>query len=103
MNTINRILILATICYSAASGQDTKSEKTRITFPEVSEQACPATVVSIPGKAGNQIPAVVRQPPGSGPFPAIVLLHGGLSPIPLEALQQESLTRPITRGFSNRR
>src|SRR5262245_25829878 len=70
-----------------------------VTYPQVSEAACPTKVVSIPGKAGNVITAVVRQPPGSGPFPAIVLLHGGLSPYPLEKLKDESLTRPNYARF----
>jgi dipeptidyl aminopeptidase/acylaminoacyl peptidase len=56
-------------------------------------------VVAIPGRAGNEVTAVVRQPPGSGPFPAIVLLHGGLSPYSLPALKQESLTRPNYTRF----
>jgi dipeptidyl aminopeptidase/acylaminoacyl peptidase len=69
-------------------------EPVKATYPRVSEAACPVKVVSIPGKAGNEVTAIVRQPPGNGPFPAIVLLHGGLSPYPLETLKQESLTRP---------
>ena len=68
-------------------------------YPQVSEAACPVNVVSVPGKAGNEVSAVVRQPPGNGPFPAIVLLHGGLSPYRLETLKQESLTRPNYTRF----
>src|SRR5262249_55507397 len=71
----------------------------KATYPQVSEAACPMKVVSIPGKAGNEVTAVVRQPPGSGPFPAIVLLHGGLSPYRIEALKQESLSRPNYTRF----
>jgi len=69
-------------------------EPAKTTYPQVSETACPVKVVSIPGKAANDVTAIVRQPPGNGPFPAIVLLHGGLSPYPLQTLKQESLTRP---------
>ena len=74
-------------------------EPAKATYPRVSEVACPIKLVSIPGKAGNEVTAVVRQPPGNGPFPAIVLLHGGLSPYPLESLKQESLTRPNYTRF----
>jgi len=74
-------------------------EPAKATYPQVSETACPLEVVSIPGKAGNEVPAVLRQPPGKGPFPAIVLLHGGLSPYPLASLKQESLTRPNYTRF----
>src|SRR5437764_70818 len=45
-------------------------------------------------KSRNELTGVARQPPGNGPFPAIVLLHGGLSPYPVEKLKDESLTRP---------
>jgi dipeptidyl aminopeptidase/acylaminoacyl peptidase len=71
----------------------------KTTYPQVSEAACPLKIASIPGQAGNELSAVVRQPPGDGPFPAIVLLHGGLSPYRLETLKQESLTRPNYTRF----
>lgn len=71
----------------------------QVTFPKISEDKCPAKLVFISGKAGNQVPSVVRQPPGTGPFPAIVLLHGGLSPYPVEKLKEESLTRPNYSRF----
>jgi dipeptidyl aminopeptidase/acylaminoacyl peptidase len=87
-----------------AAANEPVEQAAKVTYPQVAESACPMQVVSIPGKAGNQVPAVIRQPPGSGPFPAIVLLHGGLSPYPLEALKQESLSRPnyvrfLSAGF----
>src|SRR5262245_50179770 len=69
-------------------------ELIKVMYPQVSEVACPLQVVSIPGRDGDEVTAVVRQPPGSGPFPAIVLLHGGLSPYSLQTLRQEALTRP---------
>jgi dipeptidyl aminopeptidase/acylaminoacyl peptidase len=80
-------------------------EPAKTTYPQVSEAACPVKVVSIPGKAGNEVTAIVRQPPGNGPFPAIVLLHGGLRPYRLETLKQEALTRPnyvrfLAAGFA---
>jgi len=97
MKAIHLCLIVTLLfgCFlSDAFGQDTRGQKTQATFPEVSQQACPVKVVSIAGKACNEVTAVVRQPPGNGPFPAIVLLHGGLSPYRLDTLKDESLTRP---------
>jgi len=82
-----------------AAGDDPIVQPSKVTYPQVSEEACPAKIVSIPGKAGNQVTAVVRQPPGSGPFPAILLLHGGLSPYPVEKLKEEALTRPNYTRF----
>src|SRR6476659_9239230 len=81
-----------------AAGEPEES-KAKVTYPQVSEAACPVKIVSIPGRAGNEVIAVVRQPPGDGPFPAIVLLHGGLSPYPVAKLKDESLTRPNYTRF----
>ena len=54
------------------------------TFPHVSEKACPAEIVAL-GTAS----AVVRKPPGSGPFPAVVFLHGGLNQRNVDRVQRE--------------
>jgi dipeptidyl aminopeptidase/acylaminoacyl peptidase len=70
-----------------------------VTYPQVSEAACPPQIISIPCKAGNEVPAVIRQPPGAGPFPAIIALHGGLSPYPVDKLKDETLTRPNYTRF----
>jgi dipeptidyl aminopeptidase/acylaminoacyl peptidase len=93
------IAALAVVTLIAVSGLRGAEEPAKATYPQVSETACPVKVVSIPGKAGNEVSAVVRQPPGQGPFPAIVLLHGGLSPYSLSSLKQESLTRPNYTRF----
>jgi dipeptidyl aminopeptidase/acylaminoacyl peptidase len=83
----------------AAAANEQVKHAAKATYPQVAESACPMQVVSIPGKAGNQVPVVIRQPPGSGPFPAILLLHGGLSPYPVGRLKDESLTRPNYTRF----
>jgi acetyl esterase/lipase len=86
--------LLVIFCVVVAADEPAKA-----TYPQISERACPLKVISIPGNASNEVTAVVRQPPGNGPFPAIVLLHGGLSPYRLETLKQESLTRPNYTRF----
>lgn len=43
--------------------------------------------------------AVIRKPPGKGPFPAIVFLHGGLSPVPESQLQEWSRSGPTPNRF----
>jgi dipeptidyl aminopeptidase/acylaminoacyl peptidase len=86
--------VLAAAVMLSVCAVATADESVKATYPQVSEAACPLKVISISGKAGNEVTAVIRQPPGNGPFPAIVLLHGGLSPYRLETLKQESLTRP---------
>jgi acetyl esterase/lipase len=83
----------------AIQSATTAAEPAKATYPQVSEVACPVKVVAIPGRAGNDVTAVVRQPPGDGPFPAIILLHGGLVPYRLEVLKEESRTRPNYTRF----
>jgi len=88
-------LLIACVLRAGTTAPTQPAEQTaKITYPQVAESACPLQVVSIPGMSGNQVTAVIRQPPGPGPFPAILLLHGGLSPYPIEKLRDESLTRP---------
>jgi dipeptidyl aminopeptidase/acylaminoacyl peptidase len=92
--------IVSWLAWTAISFADeTRGQPAKITYPQISETACPVRVVSIPGKAGNTVTAVIRQPPGKGPFPAMVLLHGGLSPYPIDKLKDESLTRPNYTRF----
>jgi len=43
-------------------------------MPSVSEKACPAEVIEAPTRDGHKATAVIRKPPGEGPFPAVVLL-----------------------------
>jgi dipeptidyl aminopeptidase/acylaminoacyl peptidase len=90
-------LMIAIIAVAAAD--EPTPQPGKITYPQVSEAACPLQMVSIPGKTSNQVTAVVRQPPGSGPFPAILMLHGGLRPYAIETLKNESLTRPNYTRF----
>jgi dipeptidyl aminopeptidase/acylaminoacyl peptidase len=70
-----------------------------LTYPQVSEVACPPQVISVPGKAGNEVPVVIRQPPGERRFPAVIALHGGLRPYRVEQLKDETLTRPNYTRF----
>ncbi|MDO8542035.1 MAG: alpha/beta fold hydrolase [Opitutaceae bacterium] len=63
----------------------------------VSEKACPLEVIEVPTADKNKALAVVRKPPGQGPFPAIVFLHGGLGQHDVQELQTESRNQP-TRG-----
>src|SRR3954452_15192128 len=99
---------LRVLCYSgelvavmacAAEATEPNEQSAKVTYPQVSEAACPAKIVAIAGKGGNEVTAIVRQPPGKGPFPAILLLHGGLSPYPVEKLKDESLSRPNYTRF----
>src|SRR5687768_12789459 len=54
--------------------------KDEILRPEVSQEACPVQVIEVPTDGGRHTVAAVRKPPGKGPFPAAVYLHGTLQP-----------------------
>jgi acetyl esterase/lipase len=84
---------IAIFTAALARGED------QITRPEVSESASPVEVVSIPVPNAPATPAVIRKPPGEGPFPAIVHLHGGLETWPTNRLKEDSLKMPTTARF----
>ena len=70
-----------------------------LTRPEVSESACPIEVVSIATPEGGKTVAVVRKPPGNGPFPALIHLHGGLETWPLSRLKDDTTKIPTMARF----
>ena len=71
--------------------------------PIVSAEACPILGLSIVAKDGAKPVALLRKPPGAGPFPAVVYFHGGsasLSRAQLEAeLQGQTLSRFLRAGY----
>ena len=54
--------------------QRSSDPEERVTVPLVSEEVSPVEDLRISGTAY----AAVRKPPGKGPFPAVIFLHGGL-------------------------
>ncbi len=62
--------------------------------PAVSEAVSPLTILYATAKDGHRAVAVVRKPPGQGPFPAVLLLHGGLDESSVEQLKKAALSRP---------
>ncbi len=84
---------LASLTDSFAHGQD------KVTRPEVSEKACPLDVISVPTPGKHKATAVVRKPPGKGPFPAVVFLHGGLGQQGEKRLKEEAQNQPTLLRF----
>src|SRR5690349_6469114 len=70
----------------------------------VSEEACPLLSASPVAADGHAIEAVLRRPPGAGPFPAIVWLHPGLATLPRKALEKfaraPSASRLLAAGYA---
>jgi dipeptidyl aminopeptidase/acylaminoacyl peptidase len=61
-----------------------------VTRPVVSEKGCPLETVFPVAPDGHRGLAVLRRPPGAGPFPAVVWFHGGLTTFPLARLQAKA-------------
>lgn len=51
------------------------------------------------GKRDKQAAAVIRRPPGKGPFPDIVFLHGGLSQRNVDRVERETPNQPTNSRF----
>jgi len=75
----------------------------RLTFPSVSEDPCPLQTISVKTRDGNEALAVLRKPPGKGPFPVLIYLHGGLNSMPLQVLQRTlrspNMSRFLAAGY----
>jgi dipeptidyl aminopeptidase/acylaminoacyl peptidase len=70
-----------------------------ITRPSISEEVSPLQVVTAEARDGHKTVAVVRKPPGKGPFPALVLLHGGLRELPVEHVKAVTTSRFLAAGY----
>ncbi len=74
-----------------------------VTQPTVSEKACPLHVIEAPTQDKQKATAVVRKPPGKGPFPAVIHLHGGLGTNSAEKskelLQGQTFSRFLAAGY----
>ena len=89
MNTrCNRRAFLALVSARLVPAQEP------VTRPVVSEEACPLESIAPVSKDGHRGEGLLRKPPGAGPFPAVVCLHGGLTRQSSRELLQ--LARSIT-------
>ena len=65
------------------------------TYPLIPEDRVPITELTVSETAY----AAIRKPPGSGPFPAIVFMHGGLGQSAMAALRRNSVQLPTQARF----
>lgn len=81
----------------------------KVTRPEVSEKDCPLEVIESPTRDKQKATAVVRKPPGQGPFPAVIFLHAGMGRKELErgadgakdaSLNSQQHTRFLAAGYA---
>jgi len=78
----------AVLCCAVLCGGSFFHGQQTINKPSVSEQASPPQEIQAEARDGNKAVAVVRKPPGEGRFPAVIFLHGGLSPFPVATLKE---------------
>ena len=83
---------------------DRTAAQRAVTRPAVSETACPLEVITPVARDGHNGLAVLRKPPGSGPFPVAIWVHPGITTIPLDRLQASArdgatYTRLLARGY----
>lgn len=74
-----------------------------VTRPLVSEKNVPFETPVITARDGQPVTVLMRRPPGTGPFPALVYLHGGLGPWTVPQLESElmgpTLSRFLAAGY----
>jgi dipeptidyl aminopeptidase/acylaminoacyl peptidase len=86
---------VAVACLAAAATTMADAAQDQATVatmrPIVSEDAVPLETVAPATRDGNRAEGFLRKPPGAGPFPAVVLIHGGITRWPSDQLRQYAL------------
>jgi hypothetical protein len=70
-----------------------------VTRPVVSEKACPLETIAPVAADGHSGLAVLRKPPGAGPFPVVVWFHGGIATVPLTRLEATAISPPALASW----
>ena len=79
-----RALIVAGV--GALSSRLLKAQQA-VTQPLVTEAIAPVEVIAPVAEDGHRGLGVLRKPPGNGPFPTVIYLHGGITTVPLANLR----------------
>src|SRR5262245_35799661 len=90
--TVPMLLLLVGFCFlppRPAAADD--KEKQATTRPVISEEVAPLEAIAPVAKDGHKGEALLRKPPGKGPFPAVVIVHGGITKWPTAVLKEHAL------------
>ena len=87
--TILAALTVAVAAVYPAIGQPVKVDPE--TRPEVAESDSPLTAIAPVAEDGHRGSAFLRKPPGDGPFPAVVIIHPGITTLPDTYLREYML------------
>ncbi|MCZ6796085.1 MAG: hypothetical protein O7J95_20950, partial [Planctomycetota bacterium] len=91
------VLVAMAVTWTTASSVEEDPTRQRtggetrdaVTWPRVPVSVSPLQVIEVRSRDGEKAIAVLRKPPGDGPFAAVVFL-GGLRKLPLERLKVSS-------------
>lgn len=91
------LMCVATLVLPAlpVSEQDLATQS--ITRPVVSEDVSPIETIAPVARDGHRGLGLLRKPPGTGPFPAVVIVHGGLVTRPRDELKELALSAQPSR------
>ena len=102
MNKWTTFVALAVVCLvalvlptHAAAQQDEANPP--IMRPVISEDLVPLQAIAPIARDGLVGEGFLRKPPGDGPFPAIVLIHGGMRRLPTERIREYALSTHPSR------
>jgi dienelactone hydrolase len=99
------LLLLAGFCVlpSRPAGAEDKEKKPASTRPAISEEVAPLEAIAPVARDGHKGEAYLRKPPGDGPFPAVVLVHGGIVRRPTAEIKASALgawaSRYLAAGY----
>jgi len=91
------LVCLATLASPALPVGDEGPANESITRPVVSEDVSPLETITPVARDGHRGQGFLRKPPGAGPFPAVVVIHGGLVTLPPERLREHALSAQPSR------
>jgi len=92
----NMAMIAAVTLFIAQGGGAATAEpatRPALTWPFVRETVSPVEQLTVDSPTGCHCPVLVRRPPGPGPFPLVVVVHGGVNPQSVERLRADVTTR----------
>ena len=79
-------LLVALAACATPLAQSTATQDATITRPVVAETTSPIETIAPVARDGHRGLGLLRKPPGNGPFPAVVIIHGGLGTAPRSML-----------------
>src|SRR6266487_1227545 len=97
--TLVSFLVLSNFCLITAGQAPAQVSAEQITRPVISEDTCPLELIEPVARDGHRGMGFLRKPPGAGPFPAMIWIHGGMVTRPPEMLKEHALNGPNPSRF----